>query len=71
MFGLPIWFIYALVSTLTIGLFNFSTKIVSEENKSKFYFFLYFYSALLVFSSLVIGFSKNISFDYSFLIILI
>ena len=63
--------VYIRFSKYSIGLFNFSTKIVSEENKSKFYFFLYFYSALLVFSSLVIGFSKNISFDYSFLIILI
>ena len=71
MFELPIWFIYALISTLTIGLFNFCTKIVSEENKNKFYFFLYFYTPVVILSSIVIGFSKNISFDYSFLIVLI
>ena len=71
MFGLPLWFIYALVSSVTIGFWHFSIKILSEENKSEFYFFLYFYGVLLVFSSIAIGFFKNISFDYNFLIILI
>ena len=69
MFGLPLWFMYALVSSFTIGLWHFSIKILSEENKSEFYFFLYFYGVLLVFSSIAIGFFKNISFDYSFLIL--
>ena len=71
MFGLPIWFIYALMGTITIGLFNFCTKIVSEENKNKFYFLLYFYTLVVILSSIVMVFSKNISFDYNFLIILI
>ena len=49
MFGLPLWFMYALVSSFTIGLWHFSIKILSEENKSEFYFFLYFYGVLLGF----------------------
>ncbi len=64
MINIPIWLIYALIATVSVGLVNFIIKILVERGEHKFYFFFFSFLFLLISSLISIIFTGQ-EFSYT------
>ncbi len=64
MIDMPIWLIYSLIASLSVGCVNFIIKILIEESKNKFYFFFFSFLSLIIFSATAIVITNN-DFTYT------